>query len=249
MTKQNSEPMKDVKEIHAEFMEYPGGLLGYSKLIGIERNTLRWRFIKAGLPLKTCKQSIDDFNKNASKEFQIARSASAHNAVRGSKRTIIDRERRAIGVQEKQRLSVDEIIFNQLLRYYGVKTSPLFAVGIYNIDIAVPDRKIAIEINGGGWHGTDKKITQDTEKRKFLESIGWQVFTIWTQGHRFRRNQAIPIFEALGFDPTSPIYKDGVIKGEIRKSGIYGKNLSDIRTVVDFKNTPELASIANNKIA
>ena len=249
MTKQNSDPVKDIKEIHAEFMAYPGGLLGFSKSIGLTRGALQWRFRRAGLPLKTCKQSICDFNKNASKEFQLARSIAAHNAIRGSKRTVADRKRRAVGIQKKQRLSIDEIILDQLLRYYGIKTAPLFAIGIYNIDIAIPDKMIAIEINGGGWHGTPKKIAQDTKKRKFLELNGWQVFTIWTQRHRFRRNQAVPIFEALGLDPTSPIYKDGVIRGEIRKSGIYNKKFSDIRTVVDFKNTPELAGISNNKIA
>jgi len=79
-------------------------------------------------------------------------------------------------------MSKYETILNALLANKGIACIPQFAVDIFNIDLAIPDRKLAIEVDGGNWHHNHpRKLAQDKTKTEYLESVGWTVlrFSNW----------------------------------------------------------------------
>jgi hypothetical protein len=45
----------------------------------------------------------------------------------------------------------------------------------YKVDIALPQARLAIEIDGGS-HGCLKRQAEDAKKEAFLSSLGWRVF-------------------------------------------------------------------------
>lgn len=85
-------------------------------------------------------------------------------------------------MQKNCKLSKYEKIFLDELNKNGIETIPQYAIYIFNIDFAIPDLKLAIEVDGGNWHSTSKKkIESDTKKEKYLSKIGWIVLRIKTR--------------------------------------------------------------------
>jgi len=68
---------------------------------------------------------------------------------------------RAKGVQAKARLSKHEQTFLEAFTDRGIRVVPQYAVDIYNIDFAIPELMIAIEVDGGNWHKSSPKKEQD----------------------------------------------------------------------------------------
>lgn len=111
-------------------------------------------------------------------EERRAHTKAAHAAVRGMKRTDRDLESRA---QSKQATTLSQIenVFNEAFKENDLFPSPQCAVGIYNIDFAFCNQKIAIEIDPGNWHNTQRKREVDERKDKYLRDNGWIVIR-WT---------------------------------------------------------------------
>lgn len=82
---------------------------------------------------------------------------------------------RAIGNQNFPKISSLQRAAISLVEYFGLEYIPEYAVDIYNIDIAIVNKKIAIEIDGGNWHESEKKSKEDESKEKYLSSDGWEI--------------------------------------------------------------------------
>lgn len=63
----------------------------------------------------------------------------------------------------------------EALEARGIKVARQYSIGKYFVDFALPDLKIAVEVDGGNWHRTDRKRRQDEEKSSYLKSTGWLV--------------------------------------------------------------------------
>jgi len=50
-----------------------------------------------------------------------------------------------------------------------------FEIGRYRIDLALPEKMIAIECDGKEWHSSEEQKARDAEKDRFLRANGWQV--------------------------------------------------------------------------
>ena len=46
----------------------------------------------------------------------------------------------------------------------------------YRLDFAIPDKKIAIEIDGYDFHKTKQQINHDYKRAQQLEKLGWRIF-------------------------------------------------------------------------
>jgi very-short-patch-repair endonuclease len=69
---------------------------------------------------------------------------------------------------------------HQLLRSHGVRGwVPNLAVKIggysFEVDVALPERKIAIEIDGYAYHSSDDRFQRDRTKQNALLQAGWRV--------------------------------------------------------------------------
>jgi very-short-patch-repair endonuclease/endogenous inhibitor of DNA gyrase (YacG/DUF329 family) len=83
--------------------------------------------------------------------------------------------KKAIGNQRNRKHSTLEKAAKSIFKYFGFSPISEYAVWIYNIDFAFPDIKLAVEIDGGNWHTSDKKIEIDGEKQDYLLSQGWEI--------------------------------------------------------------------------
>jgi DNA mismatch endonuclease (patch repair protein) len=66
-----------------------------------------------------------------------------------------------------------------------------YSIGYYSIDIAFPDQKLAIEVDGDFWHVNTSRgyaIKHESQKRNkriekskttYLENLGWKIIRIW----------------------------------------------------------------------
>lgn len=97
----------------------------------------------------------------------------AHIAARVKKRDKPQKMRHALSVQESCKLSENETRFLNAFAEAGIRVIPQFALDIYNIDFAIPERHIAIEIDGGKWHNSKVKRKCDTGKEVLLRNRGW----------------------------------------------------------------------------
>lgn len=103
----------------------------------------------------------------------------AHNAIKGTKRTIHDLERRAIGKERKPpALSRWEALFRNWLVSQNIPFTISKAVGKYNLDFAVGD-SIAVELFGGAFHSTGRAAARLHERMEYLINRGWNVYIIW----------------------------------------------------------------------
>lgn len=88
---------------------------------------------------------------------------------------------KAKGVQEHPSISKYERMILDALETEGFHPIPQYAVDKYNIDLAFPLQKLAIEIDGGCWHNTPKKRASDMAKEAFLRAEGWRVRRLRTR--------------------------------------------------------------------
>lgn len=72
--------------------------------------------------------------------------------------------------------SMPERMFKDALYEAGiVGWIPQYQDHWWSVDVAFPDKKIAIEIDGQFWHTYPKVVEKDARKNKWFESRGWRV--------------------------------------------------------------------------
>ena len=52
---------------------------------------------------------------------------------------------------------------------------PQVTVGPYRVDLAIPDKRVAIELDGHEFHKTQEQRTCDAKRERYLQKQGWQV--------------------------------------------------------------------------
>lgn len=72
------------------------------------------------------------------------------------------------------------VIIEELQRLH-LNPIPEYAIHRYNIDIAFPDIKLGIEVDGGNWHQTEKHLRLQAQKEAYLKAEGWAVLRVTTR--------------------------------------------------------------------
>jgi very-short-patch-repair endonuclease len=49
----------------------------------------------------------------------------------------------------------------------------------FNIDVAIPHLKLAIEVQGGHWHTSPRHVEQERRKSEHLQANGWSLVELW----------------------------------------------------------------------
>jgi very-short-patch-repair endonuclease len=122
---------------------------------------------------------------------------SAHNAVRGISQSIdhrckiaITKEKTLSGVIAPLEIDVCNMLIDR-----GFNCIPQKAIGPYNIDIAIIEPPIAIEIFGGGWHNSGTHAARYSKRIEYILNSGFTPIIIWTSG--FITNGAIDYIVTL----------------------------------------------------
>lgn len=127
------------------------------------RRLKRW-FKKYGIRLRTLSESVKlQHKKNPHRGKLYGQMNSSHEI----------RKLQAISKQKLAKLSSVEKAGLSILKGIGLNPIPHYAFDIYNIDLALPDKNIGIEINGGNWHNEKNRLEIDNRRDDFLIKNGW----------------------------------------------------------------------------
>ena len=152
-----------------------------AKHFGVARCSIRLRLLRSGTHIRGQSEAEVLKWQQMSPEQRINQVKAFHDKIRGTSKTYVLLCKRALGVQAHFKPSKLESIFLQVFKDAKIEVVPWFAVGKFNIDFALPKSKIAIEINGGNFHDSPKKIKQDFAKVTFLNSLGWFVLYFYAE--------------------------------------------------------------------
>ena len=109
----------------------------------------------------------------------------AHSARRGQKDSLERREARARTREERQiSVSAHELVLADLFKARGLGFTPQKAISRYNVDFALTDCPVIVELRGGGYSGRTKKSLP--VRADYLLSNGWHLIEIFL-GHSSRR--------------------------------------------------------------
>lgn len=73
--------------------------------------------------------------------------------------------------------NLERIVLDALIRA-GLNPEPLYILKYYTIDLALPECRLAIEVDGDYWHSTPKQKSKDKAKDTFLRGRGWHVLRL-----------------------------------------------------------------------
>jgi len=162
---------------------YKSGIGYYevAKLLGCSPPLIRRRLVSAGINIRSQGEQFSITQRRRGAEWRTANTKAAHDAVRGTTRTQKERCKRAITREERQlgiaghesKLS-DWLRANLLTEIIQQK-----AIGSYNIDIAVPEFSIAVEVFGGHWHLSGRHAARLPERHKYVLDRGWLPVYVW----------------------------------------------------------------------
>ena len=149
--------------------------------LNAERSVVADWLDKRGIRRKTRSEARQVFMNRLSYEDRLGMTAASRaKMAETGKKPYAGLVRRARGVEQKARLSIPE---RQVLNWAidrGYEVVAQKAIDKFNVDVAIPELKVAIEVDGGLWHTRHSpgKLEGDRVKREFLESLGWKVFRI-----------------------------------------------------------------------
>ena len=146
-----------------------------AKKYDVTRNVIVRRLNRSGIRRRTIKEACQLHMNQLTTEQKRIITKACHDKVRGSIKTHSVLVNRAKGIQEKYTLSIYEKLFLQAFQEANISVIPQFAIDIFNVDFAIPSLKLAIEIDGGNWHDSEKKRKQDSKKTLYLTLQGWKV--------------------------------------------------------------------------
>lgn len=94
--------------------------------------------------------------------------------------------------------SYPEKYFAEVFKNEKLNVVRYFQVSLYQIDFAIPNIKIAIEIDGEQHYVDDKVKKCDSNKEKFLNNLGWKIYRIrWSLYKKLSKEQKIIFIQNL----------------------------------------------------
>jgi len=153
---------------------------GLAKEFGVASSVIVSRLNELGITPRNRSEAMYVRMDHTPPEERRRLTDAAHSAVRGVRQT--EEHRRKIAVTREAiqfKVSRTETIFSEMLIERGIHTTPQKAIGRYNVDIALDEFPIVVEINGGGWHGTGAHAARYAERTKYILDCGMYVVVIW----------------------------------------------------------------------
>lgn len=190
-----------------------------AKELGVSRSVLSRRLAEHGIQRRDISDSMYIRWANATPEQKSRMLDNAHEASRGSS---VPDERKERVAKTRERISYFispiENIMADWLREFGMSITQQKAIGAYNVDIAVNEPPIAIEIFGGGWHSSGEHAARFVERFKYILNQGWHVVIVWLDARHYpldirAANYIVTFIEELRLNPPT-ISQYRVIRGD-----------------------------------
>ena len=169
-----------VGDLSVAVERYIGGepMTSVCKDFGITRRRLEMVVRDAGHVCRTLRQSVGlRYGRLTARERQSL-VAKAHIAKKGQPASSASQERRAQTMEATLQLaSRADLILGVWLAQRGVTFTPQRAAGPYNIDIAIHEPAVAVEVNGD-WHYFPGRTAAESKRRDYLLNRGWLLIEV-----------------------------------------------------------------------
>ena len=161
------------RPLHADHLAGES-LLAISQRTGIERSAIQRAFKALGLPLRNRSEGQRNRMGKLTAEARRANASAANEVARV----------RAIGISEKlaraatrsRRVGKYELELVEELRRRGVKCEHQFPIGVYNVDIWLTERRVAVEVYSA--HPCRKLMARLHKRTKYILDGGSHQATI-----------------------------------------------------------------------
>jgi len=144
----------------------------------VSRGVIRTRLLDLKIPIRGIREASHLFVSQQPKERWIKQTEAAHKASKGRRARLEERVKRAQTNQALSKMNETEQKIFDVFEAANIKVIPQYALQGYNIDFAVPEWKLAIEIDGGNWHASPSKRTQDRGKEVLLSNREWGLIRV-----------------------------------------------------------------------
>jgi very-short-patch-repair endonuclease/DNA-binding CsgD family transcriptional regulator len=217
--------------------------------IGVTKITIYRILDKNGIKRRTTSEANSIRMEKLGEEGRLQLTEAAHATVKGMTRTEEDLFKRAKTKQETTIVkSKGEISITNWLRDAGLNCTPQLAIGPYNIDVAVHENSIAVEIFGGNFHLMSHTTETFRKRTDYILNSGWTVVIIWDV-YRFPISKAasdyIVALTKISRSNESIWRQEHVINGNGEPSAI-GKNKLDYRAFIGGDKASEDIVIRDN---
>lgn len=147
---------------------------------GVERAVIKHLLVKNGIQRRGCLEANRLMMSKRTPAEHLKNTQAAHMAVKGKPQSDEFRRKVALGRERSGRLDSfgEKLIADELIKK-GFEITPQKAVGRYNIDIAIPELCIAVEVFGGSWHANGSHADRFRERFNYLVDSGWVPVVVW----------------------------------------------------------------------
>lgn len=114
-------------------------------------------------------------------EERMKMTEAAHTAKRGKPVKMSTKIKKAITIERLGKMEIlEQRLLNKILIVLPeIKYIPQKAVGPYNVDIALTESRIAVEVFGGNWHSTGRHADRFQKRVEFILDTGWTPVIVW----------------------------------------------------------------------
>ena len=151
-----------------------------AKRFGVSRNVIRKRLVEAGAFIRDSPTANRLMMAFRTPEEHVRNTRAANAATRGKPQPEERLEKIAIGRQRSlKHVSIYDAAIADMLREKGFNVTLQKAVGRYNIDVAIEEHSIAVEVFGGCWHAHGRHAGRFRERLDYLLDRGWFPVIVW----------------------------------------------------------------------
>lgn len=208
-----------------------------SDSLGISRSAVRSRLKAAGVPVRSHSDAERLKWSGMGRAARKRQVAAAHTARRGQKDSIEVQMRRAATWQAKMsHRGPGEVALAAALTSIGVRVTPQKAVGPYNLDLAMDELPVAVEVECGNVF-KPLRIPKTLKRLKYIVDQGWRVLIVFTKNRPLTFpavvQQSLAFREVAGRDEPA-LGQYGVVDGDGKPVSIPGCDFHGLARIPGF---------------
>lgn len=194
-----------------------------AKSLSVSRSVIKRRILSVGVRRRGNSEArVLMWQRIQSPADRMRIVSAAHDAIRGKRQSLEHRTKTAKTREiKKSSIGRGEILLADMLEKVGLNVTLQKAIGPYNVDIAVHEGSLAVEIFGGNWHNSFSHARRFRERCDYLLDCGWLPVIIWVTKHFPLEKRAVDYLVALsqrqGFGKTIR-REEHVIRGDGSRS-------------------------------
>jgi very-short-patch-repair endonuclease len=193
----------DDKEIMRLYIDEGKSSIAIGKKFGVPGRTIRNHLIKLGVPIRGRNKALmlrwksmnAQERENLIQAGQVAKSKRKQHPPLSHNSYV----QNAVKRQTDAQLNENEKQIMKLLNSVGLNPIPQYAFDVYNIDLAFPEQKVAVEVDSC-WHNRPSKVAGDKKKESVLKAAGWIVvrFKVGVQNFvKMEHEDALPLLKVF----------------------------------------------------